>query len=184
MNVEISGAPLVNNHVIMGYVTFQNPDVDGQFQSFTCASRYWREGITDIPKWYEVKNFYGRDTFGTLIGPYDKLNSDEFIEKGPWRANDSDPEYQYLSSFADGKSTQNCSASRIMYETGSPYQMELKNGVTYQVYTGYKIWYSTGEYDTEATKDAEPFEFMYTDFGKSLAVTAASLAAVLLGIVF
>ena len=71
MNVEISGAPLVNNHVIMGYVTFQNPDVDGQFQSFTCASRYWREGITDIPKWYEVKNFYGRETFGSLIGPYD-----------------------------------------------------------------------------------------------------------------
>ena len=132
MNMEVSGANLVNNHVIMSYVTFQNPDVDGTFQTFTCASRYWREGITDIPKWYEVKNYYGRNTLSSLIGPYDKLNLDEYLDKGPWRANDSDPEYQYLSSYDDKrKSTQNCSASRIVYETGSPYQMELKNGATY-----------------------------------------------------
>ena len=29
MNIEVSGAPIVNNHVVLGYVQFQNPDVDG-----------------------------------------------------------------------------------------------------------------------------------------------------------
>ena len=62
--------------------------------------------------------------------------------------------------------------------------MELKNGVTYQVYTGYKIWYSTGEFDNIATKDADPFEFTYTDWSNSLAVTSAALASMLVGLTF
>ena len=62
--------------------------------------------------------------------------------------------------------------------------MELKNGVTYQIWTGYKIWYSTGEFETETTKDAEPFEFTYSDMGSSLAVTAGAVAAMLVGMAF
>ena len=104
MSLEIAGAPITNQHVVMGYVQFQDPEVTGRFQSFTCATRHWREGITDIAKWYDVKNFYGSTSLAGLDNAYDHLNADDFVAKGPWRANTSDPEYQYLSAYSDGKS--------------------------------------------------------------------------------
>ena len=55
-------------------------------------------------KWYDVKNFFGAQKLAGLDQAYDHLNPEDLVENGPWRANTSDPEYQYLSAVADGKS--------------------------------------------------------------------------------
>ena len=51
-----------------------------------------------------MKNFFGAQKLAGLDQAYDHLNADDLVENGPWQANTSDPEYQYLSAVADGKS--------------------------------------------------------------------------------
>ena len=56
--------------------------------------------------------------------------------------------------------------------------MELKSGVTYQVWTGYRIWYSTIDPITKSERDGDSFEFSFNDPSGSnlLAVTAGAIA--------
>ena len=63
--------------------------------------------------------------------------------------------------------------------------MELKNGVTYQVWTGYKIWYSEIEVDTEAEKDADSFEFLFNDLsGCNALAFSVGIVGAIVGMVF
>ena len=77
VGLEMTGAPIINNHVVMGYLQFQDPEATGKYQTFTCTTRHWREGVTDIAKWFDVGNFYGTQSFAGLQGSYDSLNPDE-----------------------------------------------------------------------------------------------------------
>ena len=91
INMELSGAPIIDNYLVMTYMQFRDPERLGRYQSFTCATYHWRHRRV-VPKWYEVKNFYGSEEFSQSEEAYDHFAKDDYLEDGPWRSNSSDPE--------------------------------------------------------------------------------------------
>ena len=62
INMELSGAPIIDNYLVMTYMQFRDPEKTGRYQSFTCATYHWRHRPA-VAKWFEVKNFYGSEKF-------------------------------------------------------------------------------------------------------------------------